>query len=115
MSKQSLRDALEEAGVDAEAARDLPPTANARIRRTPTKDPSAVYSVRIPVAELEHLRIFAESRGMTPSGLLRQWVIERLQTESEDLAVHADQIAETAARLRAIASDLESSMTTTAV
>ncbi len=47
----------------------------------PPKEPSQVYSVRIPVDRLEQLRRVAEQRHLPPSTLLRDWVVERLDTE----------------------------------
>src|ERR1022692_2058781 len=46
--------------------------------RHPPRDPSQVYSVRIPVSRLEQLRQRAADEGVAPSALMRQWVIERL-------------------------------------
>lgn len=47
----------------------------------PPKDPSQVYSVRIPAARLEQLRERATEKGIAPSALMRQWVIERLDAD----------------------------------
>jgi hypothetical protein len=51
-------------------------------RPRPPKEPSQVYSVRIPVDRLEQLRRVAEQRRLPPSALLRDWVVERLDTEA---------------------------------
>lgn len=51
----------------------------------PAKEPSQVYSVRIPVARLEELRNIAKTYGQTPSSLLREWVLERLSVETSRL------------------------------
>lgn len=51
-------------------------------RPRPPKEPSQVYSVRIPVDRLEQLRRVAEQRRMAPSALLREWVVDRLDAEA---------------------------------
>lgn len=51
-------------------------------RPQPPKEPSQVYSVRIPVERLEQLRQAAERRRVTPSALLREWVVERLDSKA---------------------------------
>lgn len=53
------------------------------VRPKPAKDPSQVYSVRIPVNRLEELRSLAERRGDQPTALLREFVLERLDEERE--------------------------------
>lgn len=57
---------------------DLGPT---YVPRYPPKDPSQVYSVRIPVGRLEQLRQRAAEEGVAPSSLMRKWVIERLDAD----------------------------------
>lgn len=47
----------------------------------PPKQPSQVYSIRVPVERLEQLRKLAEERHVAPSALIREWVIERLDAE----------------------------------
>jgi hypothetical protein len=49
----------------------------------PPRDPAQVYSVRMPVERLGALRRVADERSMTPSALLRQWVLERLDQEEQ--------------------------------
>jgi hypothetical protein len=48
----------------------------------PPRNPSQVYSVRIPVARLETLRQIAREQGIAPSALMREWVLERLSAET---------------------------------
>lgn len=50
--------------------------------RRPAKEPAQVYSLRIPVEKLAELRRLAEERHLTPSALMRSWVLERLEQES---------------------------------
>jgi aryl-alcohol dehydrogenase-like predicted oxidoreductase len=50
--------------------------------RRPAKEPAQVYNLRIPVEKLEELRRLAEERHLTPSALMRSWVLERLEQES---------------------------------
>lgn len=49
--------------------------------RARAKDPSQVYSVRIPVEQIDRLRSRAEERGIGATVLMRQWVLERLAAE----------------------------------
>jgi hypothetical protein len=50
-------------------------------RLAPPRNPSQVYSIRIPVERLEQLRRIAERSGLAPSVLMRRWVIERLDRD----------------------------------
>ena len=54
-----------------------------RSRRTP-KDPSQVYSLRIPLHHLELVRQLAAEHHTTPAALLRTWVLQRLDAETPD-------------------------------
>lgn len=69
------------------------------VRPKPPKEPSMVYSVRIPVGRVEELRLVAAAAGLEPSAMVRQWVLERLdakrpgrQAAVSDLAGHLDQL-----------------------
>jgi hypothetical protein len=50
-------------------------------------EPSQVYSVRVPTQLLQDLRQAAERRAMTPSALMRQWVIDKLAEEDRPIYV----------------------------
>jgi hypothetical protein len=50
-------------------------------RKHAPRDPAQVYSLRIPVAQIEELRQLAAGKGVTPSALMREWVLERLAAE----------------------------------
>jgi hypothetical protein len=52
------------------------------VRPSPPRNPSQVYTVRVPVDKLESLRRLAQDRGIPPSAMIRQWVLERLAHES---------------------------------
>jgi hypothetical protein len=54
-------------------------------RRHPPRDPAQVYSLRIPMAQLEELRQLAADKGVTPSALMREWVLERMTAEKAGL------------------------------
>ena len=72
-------------GAEAEASeehRDAPAD-YVRSTRRPRRDPSQVYSLRIPVHRLAELREVADANGVEPSVLMRQWVLDRLDTENE--------------------------------
>lgn len=51
-----------------------------RLRRY-AKESSQVYAIRIPVSRLREIRLLAEARGEQPTSLLREWVLERLDSE----------------------------------
>lgn len=72
-------------GAEAEASeehRDAPAD-YVRSTRRPRRDPSQVYSLRIPVQRLAELREVADANGVEPSVLMRQWVLDRLDAENE--------------------------------
>lgn len=83
----SIKDMLVREAEDAEARHEaeergeVEPRPGQRARRQAT-DPSQVYSVRIPVDRIEQLRLLAVERGVAPTALLRQFVLERLDVES---------------------------------
>jgi len=57
----------------AEATRDLDLPYQRRTRST-----SPVYGLRLPAERIEQLRRIAQARGVEPSVLARQWVIDQL-------------------------------------
>jgi hypothetical protein len=77
---------LAEEAEASEAGRDREDLHYVR-NRYKAKDPSQVYSVRVPVGRLEQLRKMAAEQEIAPSTLMRQWVLERLAVELEDAAV----------------------------
>jgi hypothetical protein len=72
-------------------------------RRHPPRDPAQVYSLRVPVAQLEQLRELAAERRVSPSALMRQWVLERLAAEASGMP-DAMQVWQ---RLSGVLADLE--------
>jgi hypothetical protein len=74
---------LAEEAEAAEEHRDDVPLVRSR---RPAKEPAQVYSLRIPVEKLAELRRLAEERHLTPSALMRSWVLERLEQESSGRA-----------------------------
>jgi hypothetical protein len=48
----------------------------------PPREPSQVYSIRVPVERLEEVRRLAEIRGLAPTVMLRTWILERLDVEA---------------------------------
>lgn len=50
----------------------------------PPRQPSQVYSLRIPVEKLELLRMVAAESNETPSALMRRWILEYLSAAVED-------------------------------
>ncbi len=65
------------------------------VRPRPAKQPSQVYSIRLPVDRLAELRRYADRRGMAPTALIREWVLQRL-----DAAAREDELADLAASWR---------------
>jgi hypothetical protein len=45
------------------------------------RESSQVYAIRIPVSRLRQIRLLADARGEPPTSLLREWVLERLDSE----------------------------------
>ncbi len=81
MSDTDLDQTLRALAQEAELAQEdtVPPTARRKTRRA--KDPSQVYSVRIPVDRLEQLRRAAATRGSAPSALIRELVVAFLDDQ----------------------------------
>ena len=80
---RTLRDLLvsEAARMEAEGN-----AKRAHVRIGGAKEPSQVYSVRIPTGRIEELRKVAAMSSQAPSTLLRRWVLERLVVEAARLA-----------------------------
>lgn len=85
--EESIRDMLAREAAEAKAVADAEvrgersPAPGQRARRQPG-EASQVYSVRIPVDRLAQLRQLADERGVAPTVLLRQFVLERLDQET---------------------------------
>jgi predicted transcriptional regulator len=71
---KELKEKIAAEAEHAEASRDadLPYR-----RRRPAR--SSVYGLRLPDERIDQLRRLAEARGVEPSVLVRQWVIEHLE------------------------------------
>lgn len=87
MGAKSIRDMLAAEAVEAEAIAEAEnrgerkPAPGQRARQG-AKDPSQVYSVRIPVDRIEQLRSLAAQMDVAPTVLLRRFVLERLDVEA---------------------------------
>jgi len=72
-------------GIEAaEAARnpDAEPVGMVRARCS-AREPAQVYNLRIPVDHIVRLRRLADQQGVTPSALMRTWVLRQLaETEA---------------------------------
>jgi hypothetical protein len=55
------------------------------VRPRPAKEPSQVYSVRLPATVVEELRVLAAAKGAAPTALIRDWLLERLDEEIDRL------------------------------
>lgn len=84
--KENIRDMLAREAAEAKTVADAEergertPAPSRRARRQPG-EASQVYSVRIPVDRLAQLRQLADEKGIAPTVLLRQFVLERLDQE----------------------------------
>jgi hypothetical protein len=88
---------LADEAEDAEERRERGETGGLLHTTTPSREPSQVYTVRMPVHVLERLRRMAAAAGVTPSALMRTWMLERLELESSGGA--ADERVRRAVRL----------------
>lgn len=68
----------------------------------PPRGPAQVYSVRIPVDRLVDLKSLADSQNVPPSTMIRDWVLERLDSEKDPSTLEsiAEEAAKATARLR---------------
>lgn len=69
----------EAAASEAAATVETPMVRN----RVKAKEPSQVYSLRIPLGRLQELRERAEQQHVAPTVLMRRWVLDRLDEEAE--------------------------------
>ena len=76
MAEKEILDRIAAAVEDAEATDDE--ELEWRRHREPAKNPTAVYSVRIPVDRIEELRQLAAERDVQPTALIRTWVLAQL-------------------------------------
>ncbi len=77
----TIADVLAAEAEMAERTKDDPPGPRVRSQRPP-KDPSEVYSLRIPIDRLDEVRRLAGQGHATPAALLRRWILERLDVEA---------------------------------
>lgn len=76
MSDKEILERIAAAVEDAEATGDE--ELEWRRHQEPAKNPTAVYSVRIPVDRIEELRKLAAERDVQPTALIRTWVLAQL-------------------------------------
>lgn len=50
-------------------------------RVVPPTDPSMIYSLRLPIGAVAALRMIADDRGTQPTRLIRDWVLEHIESE----------------------------------
>jgi hypothetical protein len=84
---ESVRDMLAREAAEAKQASDAEDRAGVLPRdgqrsRRQAGEASQVYSVRIPVDRIAQLRGLADERGVAPTALVRQFVLERLDLET---------------------------------
>jgi hypothetical protein len=73
---------LDKIAAEAEQAEDSR-DADLPYRRRRGVGPQQVYGLRLPAARIDQLRRLAEARGVEPSVLVRQWVIDRLDEAAQ--------------------------------
>lgn len=83
MSTDSIADVLAREAEAAERVEAEHRGPYVRSRSAP-RDPSQVYSLRIPLRRLELIRRLAAQHHVTPAALLRTWVLERLSEEAPE-------------------------------
>jgi hypothetical protein len=93
---ENISDLLAREAEEAEQRADQPTHLVRRAR--PAREPAQVYSVRMPVDRIEQLRLVAERAGVSPTALMREWVLERLDNETPA-------VIDLAARLRTLIRD----------
>ncbi|MGH2776714.1 MAG: hypothetical protein ACRDJT_14975 [Actinomycetota bacterium] len=81
MSDTDLDQTLRALAEEAELIQEDTVPASARRKTRRAKDPSQVYSVRIPADRLEQLRRAAAARGSAPSALIRELVVAFLDDQ----------------------------------
>jgi hypothetical protein len=106
--RENMTDLLAAEAEAAEQFRDEDDLGPTYVPRYPPKDPSQVYSVRIPVGRLEQLRQRAAEEGVATSSLMRKWVIERLDADESARRRHPDFEALVAALFSALESRVAS-------
>ena len=89
MTHQNIADMLADEAEDAEQHRDEELGPGYR-RSHPPREPAQVYSLRIPVGQLDELRRLAADRHLAPSALMRSWVLDRLDAEAGGTAAAGD-------------------------
>jgi aryl-alcohol dehydrogenase-like predicted oxidoreductase len=77
---EDIGDLLAREAEESELRGDQPTRLVRRAR--PPREPSQVYSVRMPVDRIDQLRQVAERAGVSPTTLMREWVLERLDNET---------------------------------
>jgi hypothetical protein len=81
MTTSDIRELLDQEGA---AAEEMAEVETHMVRnRTNAKDPSQVYSLRLPVDRIEEVRQLAISQSLAPTALLRRWILDRLDVELE--------------------------------
>jgi hypothetical protein len=80
-AEEEIAESLAAEAAEAEQHADEADHGPSYRRKYPPRDPAQVYSLRIPVAQIEELRQLAAGKGVTPSALMREWVLERMAAE----------------------------------
>jgi len=82
MIHDGLAQLLADEAEASEAMPSIDPSEYVRSTHT-AKDPAQVFSLRMPVDRLEEIRRLAERSHVSPSALMRRWVLERLDRQAE--------------------------------
>lgn len=80
MKDEELENLIDEETAASEASRERPLSDRATRKR---QSRSVIYSVRLTPEQTEEIRRIADSVGIPPSALVREWVVEGLAAEQE--------------------------------
>ena len=99
---KDVKTTLAEEGELFEKHKDDPRDAGEYVKPLPPRAPAQVYSVRIPVDRLAELKALADRNDVPPSTMIRDWVLERLDSEEDPstLEVIAEEAVNATARLK---------------
>ena len=87
VSDDDVQAMLSAEAADVEARRDRGEAGGPLHAAAPPRDPAQVYTLRVPVHALDRLRRVAALAAVTPTALMRAWVLDRLEQETSGRAI----------------------------
>jgi hypothetical protein len=79
---KDIKKRLEDVAELAERTKDQPLRRFGRPPK-PEGEVGQVYSIRIPVSQIAELEQVAAERGEAPRTMIREWVLQRLESEAQ--------------------------------